>query len=48
MYEVDLESRQARKYIATPSYIINQMKKSGEIEFQAPDVLQPTPEYPDP
>ena len=47
MYEVEPESREARKYIATPTYIINQLKKSGEIEFQGPDVLQPTIEYPD-
>ena len=48
MYEVDPESREVMKYRATPTYIINRMKKSGEIEFQALDVLQPTPEYPDP
>lgn len=40
--------REAKKYRATPTYIINRLKKSGEIEFQALDVLQPTPEYPDP
>ena len=48
MYEVDPESRESRKYRATATYIINQMKKSGEIEFQALDILQPVPEYPDP
>ena len=48
MYEVDPESRESRKYRATATYIINQMKKSGEIEFQAPDVLQPASKYLDP
>ena len=48
VYELEPENKQTKKCKATRWYIASQMKRSKDVHYQAPDVLEPAPPEPCP